>query len=397
MNCFPPKLWLRQATGAALLLCLSACVSTPAVQQVGAANALCEHNGTTLSSDFSGGGQHACAVRPDGFALSVWPEPAVAGVINPSPWYAFKVEGESVGPVNVLLDYNKFRHRYAPWISLDGENWSQLDAESFSVSEDGRVTSLSLPAVSGSYYVAGQPLRSISEIEKTTQRLVDTFNLTSEVVGYSHEGRPITALTAGSPDAEKLIVALTLQHPPEITGATAFIAFAERFLSAMPAEALSSTRVLLFPLANPDGVENGHWRHNKGGVDINRDWYAVQQPEVAAIQARIRSEAEGKTLSAFMDFHSTWRSLVYTPPLDLEGTDMRFPNALKKVFDETFTPQPEWIVGHNADNGTSKNWALRTFNTPGLTIEIGDDSPLAETQLIGQLTADVLIESLMAD
>ena len=31
-------------------------------------------------------------------------------------------------------------------------------------------------------------------------------------------------------------------------------------------------RVLAFPLMNPDGVDLGHWRHNAGGIDLNRDW-----------------------------------------------------------------------------------------------------------------------------
>ena len=43
---------------------------------------------------------------------------------------------------------------------------------------------------------------------------------------------------------------------------------------------LDKYRILAFPLMNPDGVDLGHWRHNAGGVDTNRDWSFYHQPEI---------------------------------------------------------------------------------------------------------------------
>ena len=31
---------------------------------------------------------------------------------------------------------------------------------------------------------------------------------------------------------------------------------------------------------NPDGVDLGHWRHNAGGIDLNRDWSVYNQKEI---------------------------------------------------------------------------------------------------------------------
>ena len=33
----------------------------------------------------------------------------------------------------------------------------------------------------------------------------------------------------------------------------------------------------------PDGVADGHWRHNDGGKDLNRDWGPFTQPETQAV------------------------------------------------------------------------------------------------------------------
>jgi hypothetical protein len=50
---------------------------------------------------------------------------------------------------------------------------------------------------------------------------------------------------------------------------------------------------------------------------------------------------------------------------------MSFPQALKDAFDAAIEPTPEWIAGHNAEAGTSKNWALQNLNVAGLTVELG--------------------------
>ncbi len=40
---------------------------------------------------------------------------------------------------------------------------------------------------------------------------------------------------------------------------------------------------LILPLLNPDGMALGHWRHNLGSVDLNRDWGIFGQPETTAV------------------------------------------------------------------------------------------------------------------
>jgi predicted deacylase len=72
---------------------------------------------------------------------------------------------------------------------------------------------------------------------------------------------------------------------------------------------------LIIPDLNPDGVENGHWRHNTGGLDLNRDWGPFTQPETAAAFAAIQAQiADGHAPYLLLDFHATRRDVLYTPP-----------------------------------------------------------------------------------
>lgn len=48
---------------------------------------------------------------------------------------------------------------------------------------------------------------------------------------------------------------------------------------------------------NPDGVDNGHWRHYAGGIDLNRDWANFNRPETRAVKTFMENkikETRGK-------------------------------------------------------------------------------------------------------
>ena len=380
---------------AAVLFCLSACApATDSPTISSASEALCASNGVEIRTDFAGAGQHKCAARPDEFVLTVQPEPSLYGRINPSPWYAFEVAGAADQTVDIVLDYGSYEHRYSPWIRMDGGLWQEVAEDKLELSEKGHKARLTLDISSDDYVIAGLPVVTSEMMNDWTRGIAETHGLETRIYGQSMEGRELTALLVGNPDADRLVVALTRQHPPELAGAIAFKGFVSEVLNSDQPELLETTRFLFFPLMNPDGVDGGYWRHNSGAVDMNRDWFDATQPEVASAQKLILAEAEGRSVEAFLDFHSTWRTLVYFHPFDTPGADSSFPEALTAAMDAEFTPQPDWISSHNDGRGTSKNWALQTFNTPGMTIELGDEASQSESERVGKLTAEVLRETL---
>src|SRR5690606_25936602 len=105
------------------------------------------------------------------------------------------------------------------------------------------------------------------------------------------------------------------QHPPEVTGHYALEAFVERLLGRDTAAShfREKFHVYVIPLLNPDGVDEGFWRHNHGGVDLNRDWAAFNQPESRAVRDYLASQLTGDHQLYFaIDFHSTHDDIYYT-------------------------------------------------------------------------------------
>ncbi len=85
-----------------------------------------------------------------------------------------------------------------------------------------------------------------------------------EVIGHSVEGRPITLLADGAPDAELRALVVGDIHGDETAG----MRIARRLVAGA---APPRTELMVVPTINPDGVAAGS-RGNAHGVDLNRNF-----------------------------------------------------------------------------------------------------------------------------
>ena len=112
------------------------------------------------------------------------------------------------------------------------------------------------------------------------------------------------------------------QHPPEVTGALAMMAFVERvFAEDELAQAFREQFcTLMVPNLNPDGVHHGNWRHNMHGVDLNRDWGPFTQVETRLMRDELArfDQPDSPRLYLFLDFHSTSKDVFYTQLAEME-------------------------------------------------------------------------------
>ncbi len=367
-----------------------ACVQAPPPEPVSApapvaVEATCRTSAARLYFDFEGASASACAVRGErDFALLVTPEHAPP--INPSPWYAFRYETVGEAPVTVTLGYLGGQHRYAPkWRGDDGA-WRDLPAEP---SADGKGAVIRLPAGRG--MVAAQEIIPPAAARADLARWSAASGAQPFTIGTSHDGRPIEAIRFGRSDAPKLVVLLGRQHPPEVTGAIAMAAFVDTL--AARAGDLGDVQVLVVPMLNPDGVVRGHWRANRGAVDINRDWGPFTQPETRAVKAWLDALPAGVRPVLMVDFHSTSRNLFYVQGDEASPAQQRFLDEWLVGREKAFPGYPFTLEPRNANpgSGTAKNWFHATYAIPSYTYEVADTADRAATRSAARALAESLL------
>jgi hypothetical protein len=386
-------------TALALLLPLvmGACVSTSPPDPVAARLAVgitgCRAASASLYFDFDGASVSACTVEgPNDFSLLVTPEHAPP--INPSPWYAFRYQSHDASPVKVTLRYLGGGHRYAPKWRGDDDKWHPLQSKP---GDDGKSVTLQLPAGGGT--VAAQeiitPLQSSADLLKWAV-LAGTQPFT---LGFSHDGRPIEAIRIGRHDAPRLVVVLGRQHPPEVSGAIALQAFVGALVadrSSQP-EAFDDLQFLIVPMLNPDGVARGHWRANRGGLDLNRDWGAFSQPETRAVKTWLDGLPNGVRPVFMLDFHSTRSNLFYVQgETEASTSQKRFLAAWLSGQEHAFPGYPFTIEPRNANpgSGTAKNWFHATYGIPAYTYEVADDADRVAARKAAHELALALVAAL---
>ncbi len=363
---------VKRYVWAGLALLAGGCASAPpppagiAARTGTAPIAACRTAAVTIAFDFAGAPPLACAVTgARDFTLLVSPEHAPP--INPSPWYAFRYTAAGGDPVRVTLRYIEGAHRYAPKLSADGATWRELPA---TVNAEGESASFDLPPGEG--LVAAQELITPINNETNLEAWSALGGAPVFTIGTSHDGRAIHAIRLGRADAPRLVVLLGRQHPPEVTGAIAMEAFVDAL--AERADTLGDVQVLVVPMLNPDGVARGHWRANRGAVDLNRDWGEFTQPETRAVKAWLDALPAGVRPVLMVDFHSTGRNLFYVQGDEASPAQARFLAAWLGGRETAFAGYPFTIEPRNANpgSGTAKNWFHATYAIPAYTYEVGD-------------------------
>ncbi len=331
--------------------------------------------------------------------------------INPSPWYSFKIWSESKTSVQLKLTYlDGAFHRYRPKLSYDGENWKEVDEDKVqrgeSVAPDSprdlpEYVTMTLDLGPDTLWVSAQELQTSTHNARWINGLDSLIYVNQSIIGESREGRPIRLMRIGNTNDSKMIFVLSRQHPPEVTGYLAMKSFVETICSDLPvAENFRDEyTAYIVPMANPDGVDNGHWRHNHGGRDLNRDWGNQNQQEVAAIQNFIENklDSSGGKFYFGVDFHSTWEDIYYTIEPELKGNFPGLvPDMITSMADELGL-DPNIRPGRlDTTVVTSSSYMFHRLNAESLTYELGDDTPRDLLKDKGRVSALKLMELLLA-
>lgn len=341
-------------------------------------------------------------VNENTFEVFIMPENAP---INNSPWFGFKIWSDSAHAINLRLKYKNGRHRYLPKISGQKGTvlFSHIIQDAKYDSSDSTVT-FALHVNEIPQTVSAHFLDNIrfSDLVAQTMRPQKPF-ITIDTVGFSHENRPVYEFTADETDVNSpgVLILLSRQHPPEVSGYRAYQVFWNELTS--DSELAKNFRqkfiVKAYPIINPDGVVNGHWRHNYRGVDLNRDWENFNQPETQAVRDALLPLKDNKSTTVFygIDFHSTNENIFY--PINEEvitkpdNLTQRWSVLVKEDNPELFFRNEEF----DTSSPISKNWIYHTFGSDAVTFEVDDELDEFETRELGANAAQSLMKLLLEE
>jgi cytosolic carboxypeptidase protein 6 len=403
----------------ALLLVLTACATgkgtvpeTPAGSRdatIAVASAVDVHRRTT---GFLDTGLWISSEMPGGWLDEVWREgDSLVAVrirpenspINNSSWYAFKAWSAHPRSVDLMLTYEGGRHRYWPRIRSGADGlWEPLPPEAVRVDTSANTATLLLHVGPDTLWVAGQELFTSEALRAWNDSLAALPHVALSVFGSSPGGRPLEMLRiTENPEAPRHVFLIGRQHPPEVTGTLAMVRFVEELAGDSPLarDFRRSFQVHVVPLVNPDGVDLGFWRHNTGGVDLNRDWVGFRQPEVRAVRDALLGVLDGPEARVWFaaDFHSTNRDVFYTLDRSLET---RPPGFMDRWLDRIRDVLPHYTV-EDVPSGlgspTSRNWFYREFGAPAVIYEVGDATDRDLIREVAATAAQALMELLLEE
>lgn len=363
----------------------------------------CETSIARIDQDFPAGAFSRCETPGKRrFAITIAPEDQ--GEINCSAWYAFRVTPTRRSRITIDLDYETCGHRYWPKTSTDGVNWTPVPPDQVEIAGErgDRSASISLRIGDQPLFVAGQEILPPSVYDAWLDGFGNKPFMSRSLLGRSAEGREIEMVRmAGEAASQReTVVLIGRQHPPEVTGAFAMFAFVETLAqdSALAQAYRARFETLIVPLLNPDGVVKGHWRHNTGGVDLNRDWGPFTQPETRLMQGLLDTvEADpAREVRLLIDFHSTNRDVFYTIPDELPTDPELFTRKWLDLYQQRMPGyEVERDARHEVGRPISKAYTYDTYGAPGITFEIGDDTDRELIRRIGREAAIAMMVTML--
>lgn len=320
--------------------------------------------------------------------------------INNSAYYAFKIWSNNDKKVYLEFNYPEgYKHRYTPKLKTSNGKWKIL--EETKIIKRSNQFKVELNISSDTTTISAQELVTSNATYKWVKEITNNKpHVHTSIAGLSNLGKdiPVLDIYNGNKKDKPIIILLTRQHPPEVTGFFAFQEFLKTLLreSSLTTNFFNNYRVLAFPIVNPDGVDLGHWRHNANGVDTNRDWSIYNQKEIKQIVkfiTKASKNSKGRVILG-LDFHSTYEDVFYTNKLRKNTT---LPTFIDDWFSALEANISNYKVNEKAGNSTkpvSKGWFLYGHNAVGITYEIGDATPKDKIKHIGMVSAEQMMKIL---
>jgi len=335
-------------------------------------------DGIQLSNQFDGArANDFTKVNDSTYRVSILPENEP---INESPHYAFWINAPEGATIDLEIYTGDYKHRYWPKMSISDSPYEPMDSTTFDTLKAGNIATLrDLALGREQLYIAAQELRPSSYTKSWIANLTSAHpHVKTNTVGQSKLGRDIDYLDLGEglSDDKPALLIFSRTHPPEISGYMAMERFVEEILqdNTLANAFRKKFRILAYPLINPDGVDLGHWRHNAGGIDLNRDWGKFRQaePRIVATHVLQQTRAHNNEVLLGLDFHSTQEDVIYTHTANRVSKIFPFKDLwIQALSDQGYGPNEE---AYDLSSPMTKGWFYLEFGAEAIIYEVGDET-----------------------
>lgn len=186
----------------------------------------------------------------------------------------------------------------------------------------------------------------------------------ADVIGRSVDGRPLIAYTLGEGAEDRTILFLASIHGNEAAGTP----LVNRLISVLndDPEKRSGWRVIVVPVANPDGLASGR-RENRRNVDLNRNFPADNRQERARFGDGALSEPESEALYDLILSEQPERIVSLHQPLECVDYDGPGSQPIAERMAAVCDLPAEKL---GARPGSLGAWAGETQGIPTITLEL---------------------------
>lgn len=323
--------------------------------------------------------------------------------VNDSPWFAFNIKSDSARKIFIKIKYIEGKHRYIPKIKRGKGIYSIIDTSTMIISKNKSSCTFPINVDSTNTLISAQEVINTTDVKNWIENISnDALIKEFGSVGKSNLNRDIPFIKFGLGDSKKkeVIVLLSRQHPPEVTGFFALQSFIDEFFvdSKLRNDFFKRYEIWVFPLLNPDGVDLGHWRHNSNGIDLNRDWAFYRQKEIDKITQFIvdRAKKYRNKIILGLDFHSTQHDIYYVFDDTFDSTINEFKEYWSSGIDRIVYPFETEYSPSALTKPFSKVWFYQQFKAQSITYEVGDETDRSIIDKKARV-ASVLMMSLLVD
>lgn len=360
-------------------------------------------DGVWFSNEFRGS-RISDAYRVDKRHYKLIIDPEIAP-INSSSWYGFRVWSEQPQTITIEMEYPEGRQRYIPKLSRDnGKSWTAVDSTRYTIDDTTQNGYLELALEEDTLWVSAQEVQTTAEFTAWLRQISQKPFVQISVAGSSHQGRPIklVKMSKGSELPVKgVVLVYGRQHPPEIPGYLVGLHFLDALAAdtELAAEFRRYFDVWAFPMINPDGADNGHWRTNAAGVDLNRDWQHFNQPETDAVRRSLQPLLTRNNRFVFygVDFHSTSYNVLYPIDRDIDTFPLHYTYRWADQLMEELPDVEIRIEPFPTDSPIAKNWTYKTFGADAVTFEVWDEMPRDRLKEFGATAAKIFMKDMIEE